>query len=334
MADSITGSLFGGQSGELARLASQNEKSRQALIGLGLNQINSVFGGGTSPFYSIAERQRFTPQQWGAGGKNNVYYSINKRGEFAPYYAPKAQRSSIGTGLKFGGAQGAILANRLDSWSNNPKELLVPPVLSAVIKAFGGGAPSRRELVNSKLKKGLLLTAPEYRTFEGFQNDFFDERARAYERFALPQLGEQYRNARDATLFNLANRGLLNSSAAVQQTRNVERTADRGRQAIADEGVNQSNQLRQAVEQARQTAIGQLYQSADPAQGMASAINAASQIRRPGAFAPLINTFADVANNLALSRLIQGYTQPYGAGLNAQPTESNLAPLGATFTIN
>lgn len=143
--------------------------------------------------------------------------------------------------------------------------------------------------------------------FAGFTPTFYQQRAQAYEDFALPQLSQQYQTNRNQVGFNLANRGLASSSAANKQWSDLARSLGQAKQQIADTGISQAQQLQQGVESQRNTLLNQLYQSADPANAGASAVNVAAGYAQPSTFAPLGNMFAGLANQYYLSQLINAY---------------------------
>src|ERR1041385_4495980 len=60
--------------------------------------------------------------------------------------------------------------------------------------------------------------------FGQFDPQFYQQRAQAYTNFAMPQLGQQYRQTRNQIGFNLANRNLTGSSTAVQQWSDLARS--------------------------------------------------------------------------------------------------------------
>ena len=156
--------------------------------------------------------------------------------------------------------------------------------------------------------------------FGGFTPSFYQQRAQAYEDFAMPQLAQQYLTNRNQVGFNLANRGMLASGAANKQWSDLARSMGQAKQQIADTAIGQSEQLQQGVEQQRQTLLNQLYQSADPAGAGAGAIQAAASYYQPSTFAPLGNMFSNFANQYYLSQLINSYRP--SSYVSAPPTYS------------
>lgn len=314
----LTGGLIDPSNTNYAGLSASKEAQRKGLINLGLGQINSVFSGGTSPFYSIAPQKRLSGAEWATTGRSQPYYSINRQGEFAPFYAP---RPSGGKGGFTG--QGVLSDLRAIASGVNPID-----ALSTLGGLFGSDKqPTQLDIINARLKKGLLYTAPEYKTFEGFQPEFFRQRAQDYVNFALPQEAQQYQQSRNALLYGLSNRGLGASSVAQQASSDLERTAGQAKQTIADTGLEQANQLQKDIENARQQAIQQLYQTADPSQATQGAISAASQFQKPSIFAPLGNLFSNLAQQYYVNQVLKSQQQPfYGYGQGSPNYSMALGP--------
>ena len=161
--------------------------------------------------------------------------------------------------------------------------------------------------------------------FGAYDKGFFDQRAKAYEDFALPQLSQQYQQTRDQIGFNLANRGLSKSSAANKQWSDLFRNMQSAKQGIADTGRGQAQQLQQQLDTAKGTLLNQLYQSADPAQAAQSAVATAASISQPSTFAPLANQFSGLLNQYVVSQLLRnqpGYAGVYGGGPGAYGSQT------------
>lgn len=172
------------------------------------------------------------------------------------------------------------------------------------------------------LKNGRLYSATPSQNFAGYNNDFFNQRARAYEDYALPQLGQQYQTTKNSLNFNLANRGLLGGSVAGQENNDLNLAMGQQKQAIADQGQAQAQQLRSDVRNSKLQAIQQLYQTASPAQAQASALADASRFTAPSQFAPLSNGFSNLVNQYAMNQQIAGFQQ--------QPSQGMYNPYGQT----
>jgi hypothetical protein len=312
----LTGGLIDTGTPDYGKLAGQNEKKRQALINLGMQQINAVYGGGQAPFYSLAN-----PGQTGRFDPHSSYYSLTGRG-ISPYWVPDGVHPS--EQLNQTGLSQALSSGGGDLFAG------------AAIRGLGidrlfGNVESPRDIAAKNFRRGQLFNAPTYETFEGFQPAFFQKRAQDYINYALPQLGEQYRGARNATLYGLANRGLQDSTVAGQANRQLERTTGVARQNIADTGLAQANQLKRDVEGSRQEAIRQLYQSANPADAFRSATESAASFRQPSTFAPIANLFSNLAQQYATNQILNNYRAPYGLGSSIGGTQSDA--LGGVYNL-
>lgn len=300
--NSVTGILSGGlidpKTPNYAGAANKAEQRRQALINAGLANINAVFGGGTTPFYSPVT-DPYSKSEWKAGGLPS-FYKPGKGGTFQQYTVPGTKNNGVSTDV------GNLIFNY------NPGG---PGFLGGL---FGGGSPSPRKQVNQQINKGNLFTA-ENKTFQGFQPDFYDKIARDYVAYALPQFADQYQSTRDAMQFGLQNRGLQGGSAWDKAFYDLDVQTGRGKQQISDAGRAMAQDYQKQVEAARQQAINQLYMTADPSQGLQSAVSSAAQFQVPQTFTPLTNMFTNLANQYAMRQMYNNYspmqyTNPYGMG--------------------
>src|SRR6516162_4286522 len=146
---------------------------------------------------------------------------------------------------------------------------------------YGQQAADREAARQRAITQG---TASINQAFSGFTPAFYQQRAQDYTNFALPQVGQQYREARNLIGFNLANRGLFGGSASNKQWGDLAETYARAKQNVVDLGQAQAQSLQTAVENAKNTQLGYLYQSADPAQAGAGATAAAASLQTPQAF--------------------------------------------------
>lgn len=305
---------------KFSTLAKQNEANRQGKINLGLGQIDAVFGGGTTPFYTLAS------------GKYNpsAYYSYqNKQGAFAPYYAPKQPKGGIGAadprlGIVpndprttvgpnggpplAGSSQGSAVDSVLNFGQPGAGLQNLGDLLSGNFGGlFGSSSASPEDKRRKLFKKGQLYTT-ENKTFEGFQPEFFDQRYQDYINYALPQLGRQTDDATKSITYGLADRGLVKSSAGNKARSDLQYSTGQAEQQLADTGIAQKQQLQKDVEASKQQAIAQLYTTADPARATQGALAAASQLRGPSVFAPLGNMFGSLINQYYTNQLLSSYS--------------------------
>jgi len=167
--------------------------------------------------------------------------------------------------------------------------------------SYGDQAAKQEKARQAAIDQG---TSDINNAFAGYNTDFYNQRAKAYQQFALPQLSQQYQQTRNQLMFNLANRGLLHSGAANTQWGQLQRTNAQDKQQIADTGISQSQDLQRQVEGQKSNLIGQLYQAADPASAAKQATATAASFTPPSTFTPLANMFGNIAQQYYLSGLI------------------------------
>lgn len=147
---------------------------------------------------------------------------------------------------------------------------------------------------------GAKVTTPLWsktdNTYKGFDDNFYKQRAQDYVNFAMPQLNQQYKQNSDQLAYTMANRGLLDSSAASRTKQSLDLVNAQAAQGIADQGTSQANTLRSNVEGQRQSLITQLEASADPAAATSQALASSTNFAAPSTFAPLGSMFSNWAN--------------------------------------
>lgn len=154
-----------------------------------------------------------------------------------------------------------------------------------------------------------LATSNIDREFAGFDDSFYANRAKAYQDFALPQLGQQYNDQSRNLAYKLANQRILGSSAARFLKGKLDEATAQQRRGIVDTAQQQANQLRQQVAQEKGTLYNQAQLSADPAGARASALATASSLSLPSTFQPVSNFLQGWANTYLTDRVAQAYNQ-------------------------
>jgi hypothetical protein len=142
------------------------------------------------------------------------------------------------------------------------------------------------------------------KNFEGFDDEFFDSRAKDYETFAVPQLTSQYDNTKKNLTYSLSRAGLLGSSTQAAKTAALDKENAQQLRNVVDAGKSQANELRQTVEGQRANLYAQAEASADPGAATSLALRTAQAYERPTSFAPIGNFFKSftetyLANNEA-----------------------------------
>lgn len=100
--------------------------------------------------------------------------------------------------------------------------------------------------------------------FGKFNDDFYDQRNKAYTDFATPQLEDQYSTQRDGLTFALARGGNLASSLSADKRSDLAKDFSLQKQNVLDQGLDYANQGRADVQQQKTSLVSLLQASADP----------------------------------------------------------------------
>lgn len=173
----------------------------------------------------------------------------------------------------------------------------------------------------------------------GFNQDFYNQRAQAFENFAEPQLAQQYQKEQANTNYGLARVGLTNSSAANYLGKSLANEMTTNQQGIANQGLSQAQALQSQISQEQNTLIGQAEAGASPSTSAQQATEAASQFQAPSAFAPIGPLFANWQNSYLTNQLANAYqpvlstaaatTAGSAGGSIAAPTSYSTPSFGA-----
>lgn len=148
--------------------------------------------------------------------------------------------------------------------------------------------------------------------FSRFDPEYYAGRESDYIGYYDPILEDQRVEANKRLTLDLARRGLLMSSAGVNQLQKLKEYTDSQRNAISAQAADAAGDLRDRVEANRASLLAQNATGADPAGVASGALNSALALDRPQTFSPLgdvfSNFFANLANYDAVSR-----SRPIGA---------------------
>ena len=109
--------------------------------------------------------------------------------------------------------------------------------------------------------------------FAGFNNDFYDKRAKDYADYYNPQVDAQYKEAQKQQAFQLARQGVTQSSAAAHEAGLLNQQFGAQKAAVTGSAMDSANQARTQMEAARGNIIGDLHSTADPASAAQAAVN-------------------------------------------------------------
>jgi hypothetical protein len=195
---------------------------------------------------------------------------------------------------------------------------------------MGGGsnaADQARKQQEEQQKKINAATGRIDRAFSGFTPEFYNQRAQDYENYAMPQLNQQYTQTAENLTGKLANQGLLNSSAALGQRSALQEALATQQQGVANQGIQQAQDLQRQQMSEQQQLIGQATSATDPLSISNQALSAASQFQAPSAFAPLGQMFQGFGNMYLGNQLASTYNprlSSYMLGGNRQPSTGGL----------
>lgn len=302
-----------GGGNDAANQARHNEMRRQGRVQQGLGQINSIFDGG----------------MYGTGATSNYQDGMK-------YYTSTGQDlSTIGPGDK-GFDEWAKAHNVFgNSKTSGPPEPRYDPVASVIF----GNSDDRPGYTVDQAKKlyGKYLATVNglftgKSTTPGFGQDFYNQRARDYQAYAMPQLGQQIKQQGDALSYRLANQGLLGSGAGGKLAQSFQGEVGKQTRGVVDAGIGQAQELRGNVENKRSQLISQLEATGDPTTASQLALSSASQFQAPSVFQPVGNLFGQWAQQYMNYQNAQQYN-PMLTMMQQRQYGYSGQPLGSSYSI-
>lgn len=160
---------------------------------------------------------------------------------------------------------------------------------------------------------------------DSFPATTFDDRAKSYTDFALPQADAQYDDALKNLTFSLARSGNLDSSTRAEQTGQLERQNETARRQIGNTALDQAGKAETDIEAARADLIKTLNSTGDVEGVTNSALTRAKLLTQEPAYSPLGQLFstgtAAVADQAAQERAAAAsggaYVPRYNTGVFA-----------------
>ena len=151
--------------------------------------------------------------------------------------------------------------------------------------------------------------------FAGFDDPFYQSRAKAYSDFAMPTVDRQANDARRALIYALSRNNNLDSSAAIRKNTELNRDTNEARINVANQGQDMANRTRADVENARSGVVAQLNATGDSSAASAAALRQVQNLTMPQGFSPLGQLFANFASSVAQigSNSGNGYSGFFGS---------------------
>lgn len=134
---------------------------------------------------------------------------------------------------------------------------------------------------------------------KSFTPGFYKGQETAYTDYALPQLDKQYGDAGETLGFDLARRGLTNSSVRAQKEADLGELYELNRQGVVDKAREFGTTAKRGVEDARNDLLLTLQSTADASGAAKSALSRADVLSKPPAYSPLEDLFLSFTSGLA-----------------------------------
>lgn len=174
-----------------------------------------------------------------------------------------------------------------------------------------GGAAAQAAQQQANLQKGMGQIKD---LFSQYDPAFYAKIGQNYTDWASPQLMGQYRDTKNSLAYSLARNGILKSGAAVASGQALTDQLNNNLTTVANNAVNQENQMKQNVAQAQGNLTNELIASNDPSVvGAQGAAMTAGLTTNPN-FTPLGNMFGD-------------WSSAYIASMNARAFNPNTPSL-------
>lgn len=127
----------------------------------------------------------------------------------------------------------------------------------------------------------------------------WQQQEQAYMDFAMPQLQDQYGDAKEQMAYALSRQGVGRSSIAGENRADLQRDYDVQKQNVAEQGKGVASRARSDIAQQKQSLLNMLSASADPGATATAARSALDSIRSQPSFSPVGPLFQNATAGLA-----------------------------------
>jgi hypothetical protein len=146
-----------------------------------------------------------------------------------------------------------------------------------------------------------------------FNDDFFQGRAKSYEDYALPQVNDQFGDAKKQLVYALTRRGALDSTSRASQEADLEKRRAIQETSVKDQALNYANTAKANVEGARSDLVNTLNATGDVDAAVNSATTRAQVLSAVPAYSPVSQLFGDFTAGLGKQAAAERAFS-YGAG--------------------
>jgi hypothetical protein len=165
-----------------------------------------------------------------------------------------------------------------------------------------GGDEAAQARADEQARQAKIRSGTE-RIDQIFANNFtdksFDDREQAYLDYALPQVDAQYEDAVKGLTFNLARKGMLDSSTRAEQSADLSTKNADVRRQVGNTALDTASSARADVESARAELIKMLNATGDVEGATNSALTRAQLLTKQPAYSPIGQLFAQGTDALA-----------------------------------
>jgi uncharacterized phage infection (PIP) family protein YhgE len=172
---------------------------------------------------------------------------------------------------------------------------------------MGGGGAAKRvagEQARADAERANQIQQGQARinqNFAGFDDNFFQGRQQAFIDNAMPQLDQQFQDARRNLIYRLADTGTIRSSVAGTRLGDLERQYSERKLQLADEARGFATQNRADLEGVRGNLMSSLVASGDAALAGQQAAQQAQVLAAQPTFSPLAQVFQNVGSGIGTS---------------------------------
>lgn len=245
-------------------------------------------------------------------GGGDKPYDAYKAGDYSDWKSVYDKRLAIRTALAKGEIDQATADQQLSA-IGKPDDLLNK------IKSDASANMDAREVMRQG-DVGIGRIGID-KAFSKFDDGYYNGYKNDYTGYYNPQLEDQYNKAIDKTTAALAGRGMLESTAGINQFGDLTKKNNQAKTDIANEAQDAANKLRGTVQNEKSSLYSLNEASADPQSVNAQAVGAATSLVAPPTYSPLGQVFADAMQGIST----------YQQARNNAPTRSYHSPYASGF---
>lgn len=197
---------------------------------------------------------------------------------------------------------------------------------------MGGSSDMSKEIERQNMQrqqsiqKGMLSID---KAFSGFNPQYYEGVRNTALGSLMPQFEQQYRRTKRGAALSLGSRGLLPGSSVAREAGNhLEQERGLGQILVGNQANQVVKQAQEGVARERNTVVGQLVSSQDPALAAQQALAGAASVGAPSITAPLGDLFQNFSNAWLARGIGKAYNEPTQGMAGGRS-----APLGKNYFV-